>query len=153
MNKVLMSLCFMGKKVRFDGVAKSLLDDPIIKRWVAEDRIVSICPEVSGGLPVPRPPAEMLGDKVVDINGKDVTAEFERGAQKTLELALANNIKVAVLKESSPSCGSTTVYDGSHSGQKIPGAGLTTQLLRAHGISVFSEHELAQADAYLANPT
>ena len=149
MQKVLMSLCFMGKKVRYDGVAKSLMDDPIVKAWIEEERVVSICPEVSGGLPVPRPPAEMRDGCVFDINGKDVTSEFQSGAEKTLALAQKHGIKLAVLKESSPSCGSRTIYDGTHSGNKIPGEGITTALLREHGITVFSENELEQADAFL----
>jgi uncharacterized protein YbbK (DUF523 family) len=110
---------------------------------------VSFCPEVGGGLPVPRPAAEIVGESVLTADGRDVTSFFSRGAWLALETAQANGVRMAILKEGSPSCGSSRIADGTFSKHQIPGAGLTAQLLRRHGIKVFSEDELPAADAYL----
>jgi uncharacterized protein YbbK (DUF523 family) len=106
-----------------------------------------------GGLGTPRPPAEIVhrdGIRRVYANtGRDVTAEFERGAADALEQAIRHGARVAVLKEGSPSCGSGFVYDGTFTGAGIAGSGVTTALLRERGIRVFSENELEAADAVL----
>lgn len=145
MEKILISACFLGENVRYNAKPKALFH-PIITKWHEQNRLVAICPEVSGGLSTPRPPAEFntLQNKVITIKGDDVTAAFNLGAQKALQLCLSQNIKFALLKESSPSCGSNNVYDGSFQQQKIAGEGITTKLLREHGIQVFSETTLTQ---------
>lgn len=159
MHRVLVSACLLGEPVRFDGGHK-LGRDPVLVRWLEEGRVVPLCPEVAGGLPVPRPPAEIEGArgalsvlagraKVVDSNGRDVTQAFVAGAEAGLASAKASSIRVAVLEEGSPSCGSSFVYDGSFSGRRVEGPGVTTALLREAGITVFSELEWAEADAYL----
>jgi len=108
---------------------------------------------VSGGLPIPRQSAEICnksGDtiSVINTNGKDVTQEFNQGAQIALKLCLDKNIKMAILTESSPSCGSHNIYDGSFSSKKIEGEGVTTKLLRENDIKVFNQHQLDQAFNY-----
>ena len=143
-----MSSCLLGARVRYDGNAKTS-DSEILARWRAEGRLVPFCPEVAGGLPVPRPAAEIVGSSVLTADGNDVTGFFNRGAQLALETTQANEVRMAVLKEGSPSCGSSRVADGTFSGRQAPGAGLTAQLLRRHGVRVFSEDELPAADAYL----
>ena len=100
---------------------------------------------MAGGLPTPRPPSEIVGDKVLTIDGEDVTAQYLLGAQKALELAQKHNIRVAILKARSPSCGSKQVYDGTHSGKLIDGMGVTAALFIQHGIKVFDETEIDQA--------
>ena len=160
MIRVLVSACLLGEKVRYNG-NDSLADRPLLARWLAEGRIVSFCPEVAGGLGVPRPAAEIQGAggaavlistaAVVTGAGDDVTAAFLRGAHLALERATSEGVKLAVLKDGSPSCGSETIYDGSFSGGKVAGQGVTAALLARHGIRVFSERTLEQAERYLAD--
>ena len=153
MIRILISACLLGSPVRPDGGDKKL-DHPVIRRWLEEGRIVSVCPEVLGGLPTPRPPAEIApgGDarRVVTRDGVDVTPAFEAGAHIVAAQADANRIRVAILKDGSPSCGSSTIHDGNFRGNKIAGEGVTAALLRARGITVFSEDEIDAAAAFVA---
>ena len=101
-----------------------------------------VCPESDGGLTTPRNPSEQKGEKVVSNKGVDVTTEFNLGAKIALDVALKNNIKYALLKESSPSCGTNLIYDGTFTGKKINGMGVAAKLLKENGILVFSENEI-----------
>lgn len=131
-----------------------------LERWQVEGRVVTFCPELAGGFPVPRPPAEILGGQgwdvlagqaqVIEENGTRVTDYFVRGAQLTLREAQRLGIRVAVLKEGSPSCGVHRLYAGDFSGRMKEGRGVTTELLEQHGIRVFSEEQADEADAVLA---
>jgi uncharacterized protein YbbK (DUF523 family) len=122
--------------------------------------VVPLCPEVAGGLPVPRPPAEIqTGDgaavlagraRILARDGNDVTAQFVAGAARALEAVQQARIRVAVLKARSPSCGSQRIYDGTFSGTLREGDGTTAALLRAHGVAVFDESQLVEAAAHLA---
>ncbi|MBD2900597.1 hypothetical protein amrb99_96020 [Actinomadura sp. RB99] len=151
MERILVSSCLVGRPVRYDGAAKPV-GGGLFERWRAEGRLVPFCPEVSGGLPVPRPPAEIVGGdggavldgtaRVVTEAGADVTAAFLRGARLALAAAERAGARIALLKEGSPSCGSGRVYDGTFSGASVPGTGVTTALLRRDGIRVFGEDEL-----------
>lgn len=160
MQHILVSACLLGQAVRYDGSDK-LCEDPILQSWLANGQVVPFCPELAGGLPVPRQPAEIsLGAggigvlsgqaRVVEAGGRDVTAEFLSGAKQALAVARQYGIRLAILKEGSPSCGSSLTYDGHFSGHQIPGVGVTAAGLRAAGITVFSEHQLAAAQHYLA---
>ncbi|WNC74336.1 DUF523 domain-containing protein [Thalassotalea psychrophila] len=143
MSKILISSCFLGNKVRYDGKTKSIVD-PQITTWQQQGCLVVICPEVSGGLSVPRARAEQVGNKVIDEFGVDVSEQFQQGAKHALGLCLQHQIKFALLKEYSPSCGSNQVYNGDFNGTKVNGKGVTAQLLSDHGIAVYSELTLAQ---------
>jgi len=153
-EKVLVSACLLGAPVRYNGKDKRTAH-AILQRWIDEDRVVSACPEVLGGLGVPRPPAEIVWigglRRVGASDGRDVTREFEAGAAAALDQAQRAGARVAILKESSPSCGSMQVYDGTFTSTPVPGEGVTTALLRRHGIRVFSEHELEAAAEYVAS--
>ncbi len=146
----------MGRPVRYDGAAKPVEAD-LFGRWRAEGRLVPFCPEVSGGLAVPRPPAEIVGSgpvldgaaRIVTTTGVDVTEAFLRGAHLALAAARRAGARVALLKEGSPSCGSHRVYDGTFTGTSVPGAGVTTALLERSGIRVFSEDELNALESCL----
>lgn len=148
---ILVSACLLGEPVRYDGQSRA---EPGIRDLKRRHQIFSFCPEVAGGLPVPRPPAELSGDAVTILSngsggvftgtGGDVTEAFCRGAQRTLEFCREHGIEAAVLKERSPSCGVHQIYDGSHRGRIIAGQGLTAALLRQHGIRVYSEEDYAQ---------
>jgi uncharacterized protein YbbK (DUF523 family) len=159
MQLVLVSSCLLGIPVRYNGTAKRS-GNHILQRWLDEGRVVPVCPEVAAGLPVPRPPAEILGGaggakvlaglaKVVDAETNDVTAAFVAGAEHTLRQAQLSGAKVAVLKEGSPSCGSGYIYDGTFTGKRVPEHGVTATLLENAGIKVFSEERFAEANAFL----
>jgi uncharacterized protein YbbK (DUF523 family) len=158
MEKVLVSACLLGNPVRYNGLAL-IFKDEILTHWLGQGRLVSICPEVAGGLPVPRPRAEIInGDGslvlngrtgVINNSGQDVTNYFLKGAHKALELARSHDIKVAVFKEGSPSCGTGYVHNGSFSGIKKTGKGVAAALLEKNGIRVFSERELHEAKKFL----
>jgi uncharacterized protein YbbK (DUF523 family) len=162
MAKVLVSACLIGERVRYDGV-KVPCDSETLKCWKHDGIIVPFCPEIAGNLPVPRPPAEIIkgtgtdvlekNTGVFNINGQDVTESFIRGAEKTLSVARKMQIKIALLKDGSPSCGKTIIRDGSFSGSKRPGKGVTTALLEKNGIRVFSENEIQIAATYLEKLT
>ena len=153
MVKVLVSACLLGAPVRYNGKDKKS-GHPVLERWLREGRVVSACPEVLGGLGTPRALSEIVHieglRRVVANTGRDVTTEFERGAALALDQALTNDVRVAVLKEGSPSCGTSWTYDGTFSGTRIGGEGVTSALLRSRGIRVFSEEEFDAADALLA---
>ncbi len=148
MEKILVSACFLGANVRYNGVAKPIYLTKL-KLWLTQGRLITVCPEIAGGLSVPRAPAEIQDEMVIDSEGKDVTTAFLAGAQHALTLCKHHNIKYALLKESSPSCGSNDIYDGSFTGQKIAGKGITTQLLEANGINVYSEKTVSDLFAIL----
>ncbi|MGE6102586.1 DUF523 domain-containing protein [Aeromonas veronii] len=140
-HKVLVSACLLGQPVRYDGQSKGIVSD-----WLsalgAEGRVLAFCPEVAGGLPTPRPPAERQGERVVTASGLDVTAEFDRGAELALEICQTQGIRFALLKEGSPSCGSGRIYNGRFEGVSVAGEGKTTTLLRRHGVGGFFEDQL-----------
>jgi uncharacterized protein YbbK (DUF523 family) len=159
MNKLLVSACLMGEHVRYNGGSVKIFDRRPLEYWHCEERVVPFCPEVAGGLSVPRPCSEisdgngkkvLCGDaRVINIHGDDVTKSFLKGAQKAVELARAMNIRMAVLKDGSPSCGSAYIYDGRFTGIKKPGKGVTAALLEENDIRVFSEREIPKASEYL----
>lgn len=141
MDRILVSACLLGAPVRHDGGHKQVRSD-ILDRWRSEGRLVAVCPEEAGGLGTPRPASERLGDRVLAKTGDDVTNAFQKGAEAALALAKRHGCRFALLKESSPSCGSSLIHDGAFQGRKIPGQGVTTELLRAHGVRVFNENEI-----------
>jgi len=154
MQKLMVSACLLGDPVRYDGRCKVLENDRL-DDLLKQNRVVRFCPEVAGGLLVPRDASEIQrGDgfsviagrsTVSTSNGHNVTSAFISGADKALQLCQQHQIKVAILTESSPSCGSHQIYDGSFIGQSRAGVGVTTALLRSHGISVFSQHQVDDA--------
>ena len=137
-EKVLVSACLLGIKVRFDG--KSKANEELIEK-LNNYEFLPVCPEVWGGLPTPRVPSEIINDKVINKDGIDVTDNYMRGAIETLELARKFNIKKAILKSKSPSCGKGKIYDGSFNGTLVDGNGITTRLLIENGIEVLTEDE------------
>lgn len=152
--KILVSACLLGQMVRYDGGACTV-ESEILQRWTAEGLVIPFCPEVAGGLQVPRPPAEIRGaggkavldgaGQVVTKAGADVTQAFLRGARGSLEAAQAGDVRLAILKESSPSCGRHRIHDGRFAGVRVPGQGVTAALLLRNGLSVFSEEEIELA--------
>jgi len=159
MQKILVSACLLGARVRYHG-GDARLDDPLLSRWAAEERLVPICPEVDAGLSVPRAPVEVQGAgggravvegraRVRTAGGEDLTATLVAGAERALDAARRHGARIAILKEGSPSCAATTLYDGSFSGVRIAGEGVTAARLAAAGIAVFGERDLAAAAAWI----
>ncbi len=134
----IVSACLCGEKCRYDG--KTSVSQKI-KTLVDEKKAIMICPEVEGGLPTPRLPCEIKDNAVINTENQDKTENFLEGAQKVLQIAQKYNIKKAILKEKSPSCGSSCIYDGTFTRTIIEGEGLTTKLLRKNGIEVISDEE------------
>ncbi len=150
--KILVSACLLGKPVRYNGSDKKS-DHPVLEQWIREKRVISVCPELTAGFSIPRPPAEIANGfsgsdvlsenaQVVEITGKDVTDLYVEGARATLAVAIENNCKYALLTDGSPSCGSAFIYDGAFIGNKHNAAGVTSALLRQHGIEVFNEAQI-----------
>ena len=134
----IVSGCLCGEKVRYDGKTKTI---DKIKKLVTEGKAITVCPEVLGGLPVPRNPCEIQNNKVINTLEEDKTSNFKIGAGKTLELCKKHKIKKAILKDKSPSCGTNYIYDGTFTNKLIKGQGITTKLLQENGIEVISDEE------------
>lgn len=130
------SACLCGFPCRYDGKSKP---DERIKALYEEGRALPVCPEKLGGLTTPRTPCEIINGRVVSSDGEDRTNEYLLGSQRVLELCKKHGIKKAVLKQNSPSCGSSHIYDGTFSGTLIEGEGCLTALLRKNGIEVTGE--------------
>jgi uncharacterized protein YbbK (DUF523 family) len=149
MDGYLVSACLLGICTRYDGGCCPV---PRLIQLAARGLAVPICPEMAGGLPVPRPPAEIVGGdgqavldgqaRVLTVDGEDVTEAFLSGARQALETAKRLGIGQAVLKDDSPSCGCRRIYDGTFSGHKVSGQGVTAALLQRNGITVLSEEDL-----------
>lgn len=139
MENLLVSGCLLGKNTKYNGKNNYI---PLIEKIKEKYNIIVICPEVMGGLSIPRDPSEISGNKVINNKMKDVTFEYNKGAKIALELAIKNNCKKALLKEKSPSCGVNYIYDGTFSGNIICGMGITTKLLVSNNIDVYSENEI-----------
>ena len=159
MERILVSACLVGAKVRYHG-GDAACDHPILKRWLEEGRIVSVCPERDGGLPTPRPPAEIVGPGAGEgVNrhlaivrtaaGENLSDAFRCGAGTALDTVKRYGIRVAVLKEGSPSCGPSFVYDGTFTGTRVRGRGVTAALLESAGVRVFSETSIEAAQAWV----
>ena len=139
MEKILISACLIGDKTKYDG-GHNLT--PYLDVLLEKYELVPFCPEVEGGLKTPRDPSERKGDKVISKKDKDVTDYFDRGAEKAYLICAYLNIKIAILKDGSPSCGVHEIYDGSFKNKKIEGQGVTTEYLNKRGIRVLSENEI-----------
>lgn len=138
MAVILVSSCLLGCQCRYKG--DSCRSERVLK--LAEHHtLIPVCPEQMGGLETPRNPSERVGDRVVSNAGRDVTEQFRKGAETALFLAQLNRAEFAVFKANSPSCGKGIIYDGTFTGGKKEGNGMTTDLLLEHGIPVYTEDE------------
>ncbi len=136
---IIVSACLAGVACRYDGAAKPCKK---VISLVAEGQALPLCPEQLGGLPTPRLPAELIGDRVIRKDGVDVTAEFMRGAQEAIKIAQMVGAKKAILKARSPSCGSGKIYDGSFTDRLVDGTGVFTGLCKKIGMDVMTEEEI-----------
>ena len=146
--KVLISACLLGDNVKYSG-GNNLTPELVTLLEKYNVDIVKVCPECFAGLPIPRLPSEIKEGKVYSKDGRDITGEFLDGAEKTYEVVERKQADFAILKERSPSCGSSYIYDGSFSGKVIEGQGFTTRKLNEENIIVFSEENLEEIEKYL----
>lgn len=140
------SACLGGSCCRYDGKHQEI---PQLRKMLENNEAIQVCPEVLGGLPIPRDPAEIIGGDGFDVwrgtaivrtnQGEDVTNMFKEGAKRAYEILKANQVTSLVLKDKSPSCGSQLIYDGTFSGTKIVGVGVATAYFIMQGISVQSD--------------
>ncbi|RNB80098.1 DUF523 domain-containing protein [Brevibacillus fluminis] len=147
---ILVSSCLAGVECRYNG-SHSLQEK--IEALVAAKQAVMACPELLGGFSTPREPAEIQGGngedvldgkaRILERSGRDVTELYLEGAYKTLEMARQIGASSVVLKENSPSCGSSFIYDGQFANRRKSGEGVTAALLRREGFRVLNEQELA----------
>jgi uncharacterized protein YbbK (DUF523 family) len=154
---ILVSACLLGQPVRYDGAdnaTKLAHHHATLDQWRRKGWLIPVCPEMAGGLPTPRPAAEIVGGdgaqvlagqrRVLTCSGDDVTESFLAGARQTLAYAQAHNVQVALLASRSPSCGTDSTYDGSFSKQLTPYSGITAALLQQHGIVCFPPERFEQ---------
>ena len=144
--RVVISQCLLGVPCRYDGKCAK---NEEAQRAACAQGWIPVCPEILGGLTTPRAPAERRGDRVVTREGQDVTDAYRRGAEEALRIAKLYGAKYALLKERSPSCGAGAIYDGSFSGVRIPGDGVTAALFQANGIPVYGESRLSELNEKL----
>ena len=138
MEKLLVSACLLGCRCRYDG--GDCADERVLALRDTYE-LIPVCPEQMGGLPTPRLPSEIREGRVYMKDGTDVTAAFASGAAAALYIAKTLGSTKAVLKAKSPSCGKGLVYDGTFTGGKVPGDGVTAALLKKNGVSVYTEEE------------
>lgn len=136
---IVVSRCLIGENCTYAG--KNNLCQKV-KELYDQGKVVPVCPEVLGGLSIPRTPCEIINGKVIDQKGIDKTKEYQLGAEIALKKCLENDVKIAILKAKSPSCGKDLIYDGSFSHQLVEGNGIFVQMLKEHGIQVFTENEI-----------
>lgn len=156
---LIISACLVGEMCRYTG--DGFNDYPELRRLVERGQAVPVCPEVLGGAPVPRDPCEIRGGdgfdvldgraRVITNHGEDKTNVFLTGARAVLGAARRHGARTAVLKERSPSCGSSLIYDGSFSGKRVPGCGCTAATLIRAGMDVCSEENYRQKVCFQIN--
>ena len=139
--RILVSACLLGVGCRYDGKSNQL---PQLEQLMKQHTCIPVCPEILGGLPTPRVPAERQGSKIMTQDGQDVTQQFIRGTAEVLRLADLYHCKAALLKERSPSCGCGQIYDGTFTKTLTEGDGLTAEMLKRKGIAVYGESQIGE---------
>ena len=144
--KVVVSACLLGENCKYSGgnnYQKELAD------LLAGHQVIPVCPEVTGGLPTPRPPSEIVDGRVINRAGVSVDAEFRRGAEISLAEAGRQHADLAILKANSPSCGSRQIYDGTFSGRLVEGSGIFAGMMMESGYPVLDETQIEEIRAAL----
>jgi len=147
--KILISACLLGQNVKYNGGNNSIIEKSFIKKLLDLDMLIPVCPEVEGGLSIPRVPVEIKNKKAIDKEENDRTKNFFLGAQKTCQLAIKNDVKIAIMKAKSPSCGKGEIYDGTFSKKLIDANGIAVMALEEIGIEVFNEDDLKKLEKCL----
>ncbi|HHX92697.1 MAG TPA: DUF523 domain-containing protein [Clostridiales bacterium] len=139
--KILISSCLLGLPARYNGAQEV---HPFVEALEEKYELIAVCPEMLGGLAVPRPPAEIVGKRVIDKEGRDVTYEYEEGAQRVLDIAKGLSIKLAVFQERSPSCGHGWIHDGTFTDGMVEGDGICAKLLLENGIRIVGDSRIEE---------
>ena len=159
--KILVSSCLLGENVRYDGNNSSIALNPnfsfsskeLFMDILCDNEVYSFCPEVAGGLGVPRISSEIVKNEkpfiVKNKEGLDVTINFLIGAKKALDICNEEGIQVALLKANSPSCGNISIYDGTFTTNLVEGQGLTAKLLKENKIEIFNETQLKELREFI----
>lgn len=137
--KIMVSACLMGQDVKYNGsnnYSTKVMD------YVTGHEVIAVCPEMLGGLPVPRKPGEIVNGVVLNEDGTSVDREYRSGAEAALEIAAKEGVDLVILQSRSPSCGVNQIYDGTFSGRKIQGSGVFAQLLKNNGFKVLDVEDL-----------
>lgn len=137
--KIMVSACLLGENCKYSGGNNR---SEKVLEYIAGHEVFPVCPEVMGGLSVPRAPAEIVNGRVINREGVSVDAQFRLGAEKALEIAKREGIDLAILQPRSPSCGAREIYDGTFSGKRIPGSGVFAALMKENGFAVMDADEL-----------
>lgn len=137
--KIVVSACLLGANCKYNG-GNNYSEKLAV--FLQGHEVIPVCPEVLGGLPIPRAPAEIVNGVVQTQNGRSVDAEYRLGAERALELALNGGAELAILQSRSPSCGTKQIYDGTFSGNKIPGQGIFARRLTQSGIRMIDIEDL-----------
>lgn len=137
--KIMVSACLLGENCKYSGGNNR---DERVLAYVAGHEVIPVCPEVMGGLPTPRPPAEIVNGEVINREGVSVDYEYRLGAQKALEIAKREKVDLAILQSRSPSCGVRQIYDGTFSGTKISGQGIFAGELIKNGFAVLDREDV-----------
>ena len=137
--KILVSACLLGENCKYSGGNNR---DERVLAFLKGHEVIPVCPEVMGGLPTPRPPAEIVHGEVINREGVSVDDEYRLGAKMALDIAMREKIDLAILQSRSPSCGVKQIYDGTFTGTKIPGQGIFAGQLMAHGFTVLDREEV-----------
>ena len=139
--KILVSSCLLGHNVKYNGGNNK---NETLLRLLSAHTVIPVCPEVLGGLPVPRTPAEIVNGKVTNRNGESVDEAFRKGAEKALEIAKQEKPDLIILQSRSPSCGVKQIYDGTFSGTLIPGQGIFARMAREAGFKVIDIEDVKE---------
>ena len=137
--KIMVSACLLGENCKYSGGNNR---NEKVLSFIDGHEVFPVCPEVMGGLSTPRPPAEIVCGTVINRDGVNVDREYRLGAEKTLEIAKREQIDLAILQSRSPSCGVKQIYDGTFSGARIPGLGVTAKLLAENGFRVLDAEDI-----------
>ena len=147
--RALISACLLGSACRYDGNTKP---NSAVQRIARRLEVTAVCPEVAGGLSIPRPPAERQSSLVVTCQGNDVSRQYLAGSRKTLEMARQTGARLAILKAKSPACGRDYIYDGSFSGTLTSGHGVAAQALIEEGLTVVTENIVEYCEPSVEHP-
>lgn len=139
MRKIAVSACLLGYNCKYNG--KNNLN-PRLKELLANCEVLPVCPEMEGGLPAPRIPCEIVGERVIDRNGEDRTEAYEKGAAAALHRMEEEGIDTVIVQPRSPSCGKSQIYDGTFTGRLIPGSGRFTEMAIKKGVNVLESEEI-----------
>ena len=131
--KIIVSSCLLGENCKYNGGNNR---NEKLLRLLSGHTVIPVCPEVLGGLPTPRVPAEIVNGRVTNREGISVDEAFRKGAEKALEIAQKEQPDLIILQSRSPSCGVKQIYDGTFSGTLIPGKGVFAEMVRKAGFRV-----------------